>query len=128
MWHTYPLFKNQSNMEKPLNNAVPESSLIRRLAKEKRDLELENLDLRTEIAILREDIAELKAHSCQASSKDINKMVNNLGNLWGQIGKKVENMATLCQKTEELKTEIHEFVKELEKYYGSENKDNGEGE
>lgn len=106
-------------MEEKLNYAIPASSLIKTLAQQRRDLELENLELRREIEILKEDNKALKEFSAEvqysSQAKDITKITNAMLQLWSQIAKKIEPLNELCDKTEELKGEIDKFIKTIEK-------------
>ena len=102
-----------------LNDAVPEATLIRMLAKEKRDLQLENLELKKRIIVLEQQNVTLQEYCTKfpehGSIKDMRKVINSMSNLWGQIGQKIGPMKDLCKKTDELKEALMAFVEECEK-------------
>ena len=105
--------------EERLNDAVPEGTLIKMLAKEKRDLQLENLELRRMIAVLKDDNKALKEYcnelTARAGVKDMSKLINSMTNLWSQISKRIEPIKDLCNKTDELKEALMAFVEQCEK-------------
>lgn len=110
--------------EERLNDAVPEGTLIKMLAKEKRDLQLENLELRRQIAILRDDNEALKKYCSKlvanSGTKDMSKLINSMTNLWSQISKRMDPIRDLCSKTDDLKMALMAFVEECEKQSQSE--------
>lgn len=112
----------EKDKEERLNDAVPEGTLIKMLAKEKRDLQLENLELKRMVAVLKDDNKALKEYCneliAKAGIKDMSKLINSMVNLWSQISKKIEPIKDLCNKTDELKNALLTFVEQCEKQTG----------
>lgn len=85
-----------------LNEDVPASALIKTLAQQKRDLSIENLDLKRELEILKDDIKAYKSHQATASHKDINKCANSLMQVYATLGKKFGAITELTEATRKL--------------------------
>lgn len=103
---------------------IPAEALIKVLAREKRDLQIENLDLRRENEILKEDLAEFKQRFGEAMpvrARDINKCINQLQQIYAQFGKKWGLFSEMVTVTTQLNNLLETLLQTTKKDETDEN-------